>query len=227
MARFVAEGDHVIGLDKRESDGLPSDQFLQIDLQRLVQDGAYRADAAKLIAELTGGRLDVLVNNAAVQVVSPSQEMSQSDWCRVMDVNLHAPFLLAQAVLPLLEATRGCIINIASIHAGLTKPGFVAYAASKAGLVGLTRAMAVDLGGRVRVNAIAPAAIATPMLVDGFSGRPEALQQLEAFHPTGAIGQPEEVARLACMIASSELPFLNGAVIAVDGGIGSRLHDPA
>lgn len=102
----------------------------------------------------------------------------------------------------------------------------MAYATSKAALAGLTRALAVDLGGRVRVNAIAPAAISTPMLEAGFEGRPESRAELDRFHPAGRIGRPDEVARAAVWLASEESGFLTGATLAVDGALGVRLHDP-
>jgi NAD(P)-dependent dehydrogenase (short-subunit alcohol dehydrogenase family) len=122
---------------------------------------------------------------------------------------------------------KGCVINISSIHARLTKPNFVAYATSKAALSGMTRAMAVDLGGRVRVNAIEPAAISTDMLKAGFKDHPEQYAALEQCHPLGRIGTPEEVAALALSIVDGELRFLHGACVGMDGGISARLHDPA
>jgi NAD(P)-dependent dehydrogenase (short-subunit alcohol dehydrogenase family) len=118
------------------------------------------------------------------------------------------------------------VINIASIHALLTKPRFSAYATSKSALIGLTRALAVELGGRVRVNAISPAAIATPMLESGFSEDPEGLNRLAAYHPSACIGVPDDVARAALCLAEVKGAFLNGAIVGVDGGIGARLHDP-
>jgi NAD(P)-dependent dehydrogenase (short-subunit alcohol dehydrogenase family) len=93
-------------------------------------------------------------------------------------------------------------------------------------LIGMTRALAVDLGSKVRVNAVCPAAIATPMLVAGFEGRPQAYQELADMHPVGRIGQPLEVARTCLLLADEQLGFLTGACIALDGGIGARLHDP-
>jgi NAD(P)-dependent dehydrogenase (short-subunit alcohol dehydrogenase family) len=144
-----------------------------------------------------------------------------------MNVNLSAPFFLIQAFLPRLAASNGSVINVASVHAKLTKPGFIAYATSKAALVGLTRAMAVEIGSRVRVNAIAPAAIATPMLGAGFADAPHKLELLRAFHPVGAIGLPSQVADLAVYLTSNSSRFINGSVVEVDGGIGARLHDPA
>jgi NAD(P)-dependent dehydrogenase (short-subunit alcohol dehydrogenase family) len=170
--------------------------------------------------------LSSLINCSALQRLGSTADVTADDWQRTLDVNLSAPFWLTQTFLPELEAARGCVINIGSIHARLTKPGFVAYATSKAALDGMTRALAVDLGGRVRVNAIAPAAISTPMLEAGFEGRPEARRRLDEYHPAGRIGSPAEVARLARFIAEAD-GFLTGSTLALDGAIASRLHDPA
>jgi NAD(P)-dependent dehydrogenase (short-subunit alcohol dehydrogenase family) len=126
-----------------------------------------------------------------------------------------------------LAANAGSFLAISSIHERLTKPGFVAYATSKAALSGMVRAMAVELGGTVRCNAICPAAIATPMLVAGFEGRPDALAALNAYHPVGRLGQPEEVAAAAVYACSDAAGFLNGSCIDLSGGISGRLHDPA
>src|SRR3546814_5507046 len=105
------------------------------------------------------------------------------------------------------------VLNIRSIHARLTKPGFAAYATSKAALSGLTRAMAVELGSRVRVNAIEPAAIATPMLRAGFADNENGYRQLNDLHPSGNIGSPDELAQLARLLIASDNNFLNGAEI--------------
>ena len=171
--------------------------------------------------------LRCLVNNAAVQRLGATDAVTTEDWDLSLGINLVAPFLLAQAFLPELEANQGSVVNIASIHAQLTKPGFVVYATTKAALAGMTRALAVDLGSRVRVNAICPAAIATPMLEAGFAGRPDARRQLDEFHPAGHIGQPAEVARLAVFLARPDCPFLTGSCLTLDGAICGRLHDPA
>jgi NAD(P)-dependent dehydrogenase (short-subunit alcohol dehydrogenase family) len=102
----------------------------------------------------------------------------------------------------------------------------VCYATSKAALVGLTRALAVDLGSRVRVNAINPAAVATPMLLDGFKGKEALYAALGGMHPLGRIAEPAEIAQVALFLASRKAAFITGAAFDVDGGILSRLHDP-
>ncbi len=187
------------------------------------------AGGAALIAALraeTRGALSAIVHNAAFQVVKPTAELSPEDWQTTLNVNLMAPFWLTQAFLPELKARHGSVLAISSIHERLTKPGFVAYATSKSALSGMVRAMAVDLGGQVRVNAICPAAIGTPMLKAGFDGQPQAFAQLEAHHPIGRIGTPEEVAELAAFVCSDRSPFMTGACLDLSGGISGRLHDP-
>ena len=207
--------------------GLPCALYLQVDLARTVQDEAYAADVfARIHAQTGPDGLAALINNAAVQILGGVDSLTRADWQQTLQVNLLAPFIWAQALLPALEAAKGSVVNISSIHARLTKKNFVAYATSKAALSGMTRAMAVDLGGRVRVNAIEPAAIATAMLKAGFTGRPEALAGLEACHPVGRIGQPDELARLALAIVGSDMHFLHGACVGLDGGISACLFDP-
>lgn len=226
---FAGAGYAVIGIDLAADAGdhTPALQrYLSVDLYRLCTEESYRSAVLSSVQEACEGSLNVLINNAAWQVVKPTQALTLDDWNRTQHVNVTAPFLLSQALIPALERQTGCVINIASIHGQLTKPEFVAYATSKTALVGMTRAMAVDLGGRVRVNAICPAAIATPMLVAGFNGREAAFKELASMHPAGRIGQPEEVARTCLLIADPQLGFLTGACISLDGGIGARLHDP-
>ena len=215
-------------------------QVVSTDLQPLARAGHLvldisactdptRADHQRVIAALlaaTGGRLKALVANAAHQVVKPSGDLTATDWQQTLGVNLLSPFWLAMAFKSELAANQGSFLAVSSIHAHLTKPGFVAYATSKAALSGMVRALAVELGGQVRCNAICPAAIATPMLVAGFEGRPEALAALQSYHPVRRMGYPDEVAQAALFACSDAAGFLNGSCIDLSGGISARLHDP-
>ena len=226
---FSGAGYHVIGIDRtRGLDDLGHvDYFIEADLGRIAGDEDYAKgviDECK--SQMVSHRLDVLINNAAVQILGETDELTRADWEGSWNVNLLAPFLLTQAFVGALEAASGSVVNISSIHARLTKKGFVAYSTTKAALSGMTRALAVDLGSRVRINAIEPAAIATPMLKEGFEGKPSLYGQLEACHPQTRIGSPSEVAHIALYLASSESRFLHGACISLDGGISSRLFDP-
>jgi len=225
---FADAGYRVIATDQVERpNGLDCAAYRTLDLARLVEDADYTTaaiiDMRPVLAEQG---LDVLINNAAVQILGGVETLTRQDWCRSLNVNLLAPFLLTQALLQDLEQANGGVINISSIHARLTKKNFVAYATTKAALSGMTRAMAVDLGPKVRVNAIEPAAIETSMLRAGFADNPERYRELEACHPQRRIGSPEEVARLALSLASADMQFLHGTCVALDGGIGGRLLDP-
>lgn len=225
---FAEAGYQVIATDQTERPtDLTCDVYRSVDLLRLVEEADYAmAVIADMRTSLVGQGLNVLINNAAVQILGGVEDLTRTDWRRSLDVNLLAPFLLTQALLQDLERVDGSVINISSIHARLTKRNFVAYATTKAALSGMTRAMAVDLGPKVRVNAIEPAAIETPMLRAGFVDKPERYRALEDCHPQRRIGTPEEVSRFALSLASADMQFLNGACVALDGGIGARLLDP-
>jgi NAD(P)-dependent dehydrogenase (short-subunit alcohol dehydrogenase family) len=166
------------------------------------------------------------VHNAALQRLGSFSDLTPADWHDSLAINLLAPVALSRCLLPELIASQGSIVHISSIHSQLTKEGFTAYATSKAALSGLTRALSVEIGSQVRVNAIEPAAIRTPMLEAGFADHPEQLAQLEAFHPTGSIGTPLDVARAVSYLINPAHTFLNGCVLQLGGGIHNRLHDP-
>jgi len=223
---FRRAGYFVIATDRKDGE-CTCDHFLNIDVRDLYRSEetreSVRAAVAPLVAE---GGLHVLVNNAASQILNRTDDIKISDWDETLQTNLIAPFLFSQLLLPEIERAKGSVINIASIHSVATKPGFVCYATSKAALVGMTRAMAVDLGPRVRVNAINPAATATPMLLAGFEGKSAEFDELAKKHPLERIAQPWEVAKTAIFLASPDAAFITGACLHIDGGIGGRLHDP-
>lgn len=226
---FNDAGYKVIATDMEENPvGLPENvNYVTADLARFAADQAYAkqvVDEINSVLDFT--TMNVLVNNAAIQIIGGTDSLCRSDWQTTLNVNLLAPFLLSQAFLTKLEIAKGCIINIGSIHARLTKKNFVAYATSKAALAGMTRAMSVDLGSRVRINAIEPAAVETEMLKAGFDGKLEHYELLKKCHPQCRLGQPDEVAQLSLIIAEGRFNFLHGACIGLDGGIGNKLMDP-
>jgi len=230
VSTFLSAEYRVIAIDQVASPDPRRENlsYLRADLQQFVNDDAYAQEIKAKLKDLIGHQpLRGLINNAAIQQLGPVEELTREQWSSTLDINVQAPFFLLQAVLPNLEKGPGCVVNIGSIHAGLTKPGFTAYATSKAALRGLTQATAVELGSQVRINLIEPAAIETDMLKAGFEGNPEGFAALAACHPVGRIGVPEEVAQLALQIIHGDLKFLNGSIIRLDGGIGARLHDPA
>lgn len=226
-AAFQEAGYFVIGVD-RQKDGRSCNHFIHRDIRQFYLDPKERTALIEEVREVINGEgLKTLVNNAATQILHHTEEIVPEEWEETLETNLLAPFTLIQALLPQIEKARGSVVNICSIHAVATKPGFVCYATSKAAMGGLTRALAVDLGPRVRVNAINLAATATPMLMDGFRDRPDDFQRLADMHPLQRIATTEEVARTCVYLASDEASFISGASWHVDGGIGCRLHDPA
>jgi NAD(P)-dependent dehydrogenase (short-subunit alcohol dehydrogenase family) len=221
---FRESGYFVYGLDVKYSDRYEADQLIQFDLHQFSTNAAYRAEWKQKFNVLVP-ELHVLINNAAVQLLDGLDDLKLGDWEHTMAVNLTGPLLLSQHFLDQLEEVNGCIINIGSIHQQLTKRRFISYATSKSALIGLTKALAVDLEGRVRVNAISPAAIETAMLLAGFDGNERALDELRRIHPVQRIGYPQDVAKLALFLASESSGFIHGANLSLDGGISSVLKD--
>jgi len=225
-AAFANAGYRVIGLDKVAGTTGAYEDFLQVDLERVVADDEYRRLAMNGLTSAVGDAgCHALVNNAAVQIVKPTGLATLEEWQQTFAVNLLAPFVLTQSLLPALTLAHGSVVNIASIHAIQSKPGFCAYATSKAALVAFTRGLALDLSPAVRANAVAPAAVDTPMLREGFTDS-EALARLGAHHPANRIGTPGEIARAVMFLASGDAEFITGTTMFVDGGISGRLHDP-
>ena len=185
-----------------------------------------------LIAEIVkkAGRLDVLVNNAGMMEESEVEAMSLEQWQAHLALNLTAPFLLIKAALPLLKSRRGSIINIGSIEGLGANPRHAAYCASKAGLHGLTRAVAVDHGvDGVRCNAVAPGWIDTELNVDFVASmeKPEVFKKnISGLHPVGRTGSPDEVAALVAFLADQESGFITGQIYTIDGGRMAQLSLP-
>ena len=190
------------------------------------------ATASRVIAEIItqAGRLDVLVNNAGVMREARVEDMSLEDWSQTMMINVTAPFLLIKAALPQLRETRGAIVNIGSIEGLGANPHHVAYCASKAGLHGLTRAVAVDHGAEgIRCNAVAPGWIDTDLNLDFIDSQPNPQtfkEKIRRLHPVERTGRPEEVAAMVAHLASEESGFTTGQIFTVDGGRLAKLSLP-
>ena len=225
---YAEAGWRVIATDRNEVPSSGAHAFIHADFEEIaLNDSALGVFAGSVRAALGDFPLQVLVNNAALQLLGSVPDISLSDWERTLRLNVTTPFRLAQAFLPELQSVKGTVINVGSVHAQATKREFVAYATSKAALHGLTQAMAVDLGGNPRVLCVAPAAVGTKMLHDGFAGRPEALAELAAAHPVGRIAKPAEIARSIVSLSQEPFMFATGTTVWLDGGVLSRLYDPA
>jgi NAD(P)-dependent dehydrogenase (short-subunit alcohol dehydrogenase family) len=227
-SRLAKAGVAVLGIDLVDPPtGNALDQFVRADLAEVASSAAAADSLVESISQWLGERrLELLVNNAAVQCLGKVEDLDRAQWRRSLDVNLVAPFFLIQALLPALKAARGCVVNVSSVHARATKPRFVAYATTKAALSGLTRALAVDVGRHVRIYGVEPGAVLTDMLRQGFAGSPESLNRLADCHPSGEICAPEQIAELVYFLSSSRIAGLQGSAIEVGGGISGRLHDP-
>ncbi|MDP2401306.1 MAG: SDR family oxidoreductase [Actinomycetota bacterium] len=227
---FAEAGWRVIGVDRADF-GEP-----------FVAEGVYiradisEADELETIfqqAQRFTDRLDAVVNNAAVQIAKPIMETSVEEWDMVMASNLRSVFLGARLAYPLLKmAGGGAIVNVSSVHAVATSANIAAYAASKGGLLALTRAMAIEFAAdNIRVNAILPGAVDTPMLRSGLQrphGEGESVQirleNLARKTVNGRVGQPEEIARAIYFLAdSTQSSFMTGQAMIVDGGATARL----
>lgn len=202
------------------------------DHEAIAVDFAHPSAPARVIDHIaqTAGQLDILINNAGVMREGTVEETSEADWHLQLQVNLTAPFLLIRHAMPLLKQNGGVIVNVGSIEGLGSNPRHPAYCASKAGLHGLTRAVAVDHGpDGVRCNAIAPGWIDTPLNVDFIEslGDPEAFRaQIGGIHPVRRTGTPAEVAQLICWLASDEASFVTGQVYTIDGGRTAQLSLP-
>ncbi len=227
---FHQRGWTVIGVDRNPfgpefpADGL----FIQADIADPQQVESIYAQARAFRSYL-----NVVVNNAAYQVTKPLIETSVEEWDAVIASNLRSVFLGAKLAYPLFQqAGGGAIVNVSSVHAVQTSANIAAYAASKGGLLALTRAMAIEFAAvNVRVNAILPGAVDTPMLRAGFNrgllegdSVHQRLENLARKTVNGRIGQPDEIARAIYFLADSEQSsFMTGQALVVDGGATARL----
>jgi glucose 1-dehydrogenase len=194
-----------------------------------VRDVLVRGDVSEeedVVAMLANaadglGGLDVLVNNAGIQVSRPSHEMSASEFDRVLSVNLRGAFLCAREAIKrfLAAGTPGVIINISSVHQVIPKPNYLAYATSKGGMESLTQTLALEYAGRgIRVNAIGPGATVTP-LNGAWINDPVRRAMVESHIPMGRAGTADEMAGVTCFLASDDAAYITGQTIFVDGGL--------
>ncbi|RMF49975.1 MAG: SDR family oxidoreductase [Anaerolineae bacterium] len=226
---FASRGWRVIGVDRAAfGDDFPQNGlFIQAD----ISDEAALAEIFERSRRVTD-HLDALVNNAAMQITKPLLETSAEEWDAVMAANLRSVFLGAKMAYPLLKVSGGAVVNVSSVHAIQTSANIAAYAASKGGLLALTRAMAIEFApDGIRVNAILPGAVDTPMLRAGLNrghaGDGDIHQRLENLARktvNGRVAQPEEIASAIYFLADNgQSSFMTGQALVVDGGATARL----
>jgi NAD(P)-dependent dehydrogenase (short-subunit alcohol dehydrogenase family) len=188
-------------------------------------DMADPADCETLVAaavERYGG-LDVLVNNAAVQTDTGAGEATMNDWNWVLDVDFRGYWLAAKHAAAAMD--RGAVVNVSSNHALHTTPGVFPYNAVKAGVDGMTRAMALDFGPGVRVNAVNAGWVLVERTREEVADGPLTVEDIAAMHPVGRMGRPEDIAAAVAFLASDEAAFLTGANVPVDGGRHVVMYD--
>lgn len=185
-------------------------------------DVSQEADWAKAVAlaESTYGKLDVLVNNAAIIGLEGIMDTSIELWNRVLAVNQTGTFLGMRAAIPAMRrAGGGSIVNISSVLATMGSGNSASYTATKGAVTALTRTVAVELATEnIRVNAVHPGGVETPMAVECLGDDVEARRALVAMHPIGRLGEPEEIATGVLFLASDDASFVTGASLVIDGG---------
>jgi NAD(P)-dependent dehydrogenase (short-subunit alcohol dehydrogenase family) len=216
--RFAREGVRVVGVSRT-----PFESDLDVEFARA--DVSRPADVEQLVGDVVErhGRLDVVVNNAAIEHEGTVVETSPEEWDDVMAVNLRSVFLCAKYAIPHLSQTQGVIINVASVDGLWAEPSLAAYCAAKGGVIALTRAIVIDHGrDGIRCMCICPSYVATDMLEQFYDAQPDpgaARAGAAALHPLGRISTPEEVAGLAVWLSSDDATFATGQAYVLDGGL--------
>ncbi|MCX4546204.1 glucose 1-dehydrogenase [Streptomyces sp. NBC_01565] len=213
----VADIDELHGtavVDEMKSEGLDA-IFVRTDL-------TSEADCENLIAAATGtfGRLDVLVNNAGIEISTPLHEMTEQEWDRLVDTNLKSMFLCSKhALRHMVGAANGAIVNVCSVSGLVAWPGIAAYNATKGGVMMLTKSLAVDYAKyNIRANCVCPSIIDTPMTDTSIGHDASVKEEKAKLNPIGRLGTPEDVANAILFLASDKSSFITGAALTVDGG---------
>ena len=215
--RFMNEGAKVIICSRNDSELSEAASKLSCESYQLdVSDSKGIKSMAEWFSK-DHEKLDILVNNAGLIRPGTIADTTEEDWDLQINVNLKGPFLMSNNFLPIMSSGSS-ILNISSTVGLRSMRGAVAYCASKAGVVNLTKAMALDLAGKIRVNCICPAVVDTPMVAERVSKGNVSRKMLESVQPIGRMGKPEEIAAMALHLCGPEAEWTTGSIITVDGG---------
>jgi NAD(P)-dependent dehydrogenase (short-subunit alcohol dehydrogenase family) len=233
-ARFAAEGAAVFGVDWNRAAG----EHVAGEIAReggtiafheadVSQESAVQGMVAACLEQF--GRLDILVNNAAVQHEVALHETSMEQWHRMIDVNLGGVFLGCKFAIPAMIAQGGgVIINMSSVMGLVADPKLAIYCATKGGILAMTRAIAIAYGRQgIRATCICPGDVDTPLNQVYFNSYPDpaaARAAIEEHYPLGRIATPDEIARVAAFLSSDDATFITGTHVLVDGGVLSKIY---
>lgn len=229
--RLAQEGAHVVVVDWNAATGQETVKQI-VDLQQeaifIQADVSKVADTERIVAETVSrfGQLNILVNDAAVMLEKTAVDTTEADWDRIVGINLKGTFFCAKyAILQFRrQGQGGVIVNMASVNSFFAEGGIAAYCATKGGIAQLTRALAMDHSAEgIRVNAICPGWIETPMNANFFALGPHIREQAAKLHAIGHIGHAEDVANAVLYLVSEEASFVTGSLLTVDGGFSAGL----
>src|SRR5271165_5827037 len=232
--RFAEYGANVaINYLRQAGEATETEQQVRACASRVEQEGvrdvlvqgdvSREEDVVRMVGHAASelGGLDVLINNAGIQISSPTDELSSDDFDKVLAVNIRGAFLCAREAIRhfLAAGKRGVIINVSSVHQLVPKPEYLGYSVSKGGMQNLTRTLALEYAGRrVRVNGIGPGATVTP-INRAWIDDPFKREQVETYIPMARAGTADEMGGVACFLASDDAAYITGQTIFVDGGL--------
>ena len=215
--RFLKEGAKVIICSRNKSELSKAAAKLGCDFHQLDVSDSSGVNSMSEWFSKEHGKLDILVNNAGLIRPGRITKTTEEDWDLQINVNLKGPYLMSNNFLPHMN-NGGAILNISSTVGLRAMKGAAAYCASKGGVVNLTRAMALDLAGKIRVNCICPAVVDTPMVDERVQAGSVSREVLDNVQPIGRMGKPEEIAAMALHLCGPEAKWTTGSIITVDGG---------
>ncbi len=227
VERFLESGASValFDINREAGEQTASELSRQQRVLTLIGDVSREQDARAAVEAAVAefGSLDVLVNNAGIEIGGRVDQLTPEQWDRQLGVNLRGAFLMSKYAVPHMRKRGGAIVNISSVHAFYSYAACPAYDASKAGLIGLTRTMAIDHGpDKIRVNAICPGYIDTPLLrkwLDHVPNQEGTMSEVLKAHPLGRIGTPRDIAEAVYFLASEAAEFISGTYLIVDGAM--------